>query len=89
MGVVLPRGEAAGAKGMWGAPWLSESELLSGFWGAIPILVFLRCLGAAGCKIAKFDVDAAHTRPECVRMWSRSISAFQRVFYHLPTRPEC
>ena len=23
-----------------GAPWLSESDLLFGFWGAIPILVF-------------------------------------------------
>ena len=40
MGVVLPRGEAAGAKGMWGTPWLSDSDLLSGFWGVIPILVF-------------------------------------------------
>ena len=89
MSVVLPRGEAAGAKGMWGAPWLSDSDLLSGFWGVIPILVFLRCLGAAGCKIAKIDVDAAHMRPEFVRMLSRSISAFQRAYYHLPTRPDC
>ena len=90
--MVLPRGEAAVAKGTWGAPWLSESDLLSGFWGAIPILVFLRCLGGdvltARHKNSKFAPDGCDSCFDVVRMLWSSISALKRAYSHLPTRPE-
>ena len=43
---------------------------------------------AVECKIPKVIHCACETRPEKFLTLSRLISAFERAYYHLPTRPE-